>query len=261
MVHPSSINSPNVQYSRIGGGGGGDPNMCKLNGAPPRQENTMMNSQQSLMDEVQRLRNEQDSMQRMLAATLNELHESRCHQHRTQNTVEKIMGFLTSVLQTNVASMNEINGVNPLVRKRPAQYSLTQSQPSIPVTDGLAPGQTNHSGPSAQAAAATQSPNQQIGDMLLEIMSMEELPPPPVTNPSTTEHMAPPPMPTLSDGPMQQSPMTSQMYGMQTNILAATPDTGTMDDAYAPMAGVTVPIHTHQRPHAHTQLHPHMRLQ
>ena len=69
-----------------------------------------MNSQQSLMDEVQRLRNEQESMQRMLAATLNELHETRCHQHRTQNTVEKIMGFLTSVLQTskNPAACNSL---------------------------------------------------------------------------------------------------------------------------------------------------------
>lgn len=65
------------------------------------QSQVALESQQSLVNEVVRLKQEQSTMQTMLSATLNELHETRCHQHRSQQTIEKILGFLSAVLKTS----------------------------------------------------------------------------------------------------------------------------------------------------------------
>lgn len=62
-----------------------------------RKVQTLLQDKDTLITEVIRLRKQQDATQRMLAATLNELHETRCEQQRTQDTVEKVVTFLSAV--------------------------------------------------------------------------------------------------------------------------------------------------------------------
>ena len=62
------------------------------------QIETLLQDKDTLITEVIRLRKQQDATQRMLAATLNELHETRCEQQRTQDTVEKVVSFLSNVV-------------------------------------------------------------------------------------------------------------------------------------------------------------------
>jgi len=54
----------------------------------------------------------------MLAATLNELHETRCEQQRTQDTVEKVVSFLSTVVDDQQLAI-DIKGVrkHPLALK------------------------------------------------------------------------------------------------------------------------------------------------
>jgi len=63
-----------------------------------RKIETLLQDKDTLITEVIRLRKQQDATQRMLAATLNELHETRCEQQRTQDTVEKVVSFLSNVV-------------------------------------------------------------------------------------------------------------------------------------------------------------------
>jgi len=58
----------------------------------------LLEDKDALIAEVMRLRKQQDATQRMLAATLNELHETRCEQQRTQETVEKVVSCLSNIV-------------------------------------------------------------------------------------------------------------------------------------------------------------------
>ena len=58
----------------------------------------LLHDKDTLITEVINLRKQQDATQRMLAATLNELHETRCEQQRTQDTIEKVVSFLSTVV-------------------------------------------------------------------------------------------------------------------------------------------------------------------
>lgn len=64
-----------------------------------RKVENLLHDKDTLIAEVIKLRKIQDATQRMLAATLNELHETRCEQQRTQDTVEKVVSFLSSVVE------------------------------------------------------------------------------------------------------------------------------------------------------------------
>jgi len=66
---------------------------------------TLLQDKDALIMEVVRLRKQQDATQRMLAATLNELHQTRCEQQRTQDTVEKIVSFLSTVVENQKDDM------------------------------------------------------------------------------------------------------------------------------------------------------------
>ena len=68
------------------------------NGDARKVEN-LLQDKDALISEVIKLRKQQDATQRMLAATLNELHETRCEQQRTQDTVEKVVSFLSTVVE------------------------------------------------------------------------------------------------------------------------------------------------------------------
>jgi len=63
-----------------------------------QQVEALLQDKDTLITEVIRLRKQQDATQRMLAATLNELHETRCEQQRTQDTVEKLISFLSTIV-------------------------------------------------------------------------------------------------------------------------------------------------------------------
>jgi len=84
----------------------------------------------NLLGEVLRLRKQQDATQRMLAATLNELHETRCEQQRTQDIVEKIVSFLASIVETNhgaplVEFMDQtFDEVRARKRRRPNLFNM-----------------------------------------------------------------------------------------------------------------------------------------
>eukprot|EP00656_Telonema_subtile_P021856 TRINITY_DN228_c0_g1_i3.p1 TRINITY_DN228_c0_g1~~TRINITY_DN228_c0_g1_i3.p1 ORF type:complete len:354 (+),score=81.05 TRINITY_DN228_c0_g1_i3:94-1155(+) len=93
-------------------------------GFSPNQEQALLDNQQTLINQVCRLRQEHEAMQRVLSATINELHETRCHQHRTQDTVEKIMGFLSSVLKTNSSAMSSAMNGTVLGKRKLPQYQL-----------------------------------------------------------------------------------------------------------------------------------------
>lgn len=54
---------------------------------------------QELFVQVMEMRKQLATTQQVLAATLNELHEARCEQQRTQDTVEKIVSFLGSAVE------------------------------------------------------------------------------------------------------------------------------------------------------------------
>merc|ERR1711939_993900 len=54
---------------------------------------------EALYTEVSELQGQLGTMQQLLAATLNELHETRCQLQRTQDTVSKVAGFLMSVVK------------------------------------------------------------------------------------------------------------------------------------------------------------------
>ena len=68
-------------------------------GTDVRKVENLVHDKDALIAEVIKLRKMQDATQRMLAATLNELHETRCEQQRTQDTVEKVVSFLSSVVE------------------------------------------------------------------------------------------------------------------------------------------------------------------
>eukprot|EP00657_Telonema_sp_P-1_P001598 TRINITY_DN1420_c0_g1_i2.p1 TRINITY_DN1420_c0_g1~~TRINITY_DN1420_c0_g1_i2.p1 ORF type:complete len:313 (+),score=50.43 TRINITY_DN1420_c0_g1_i2:105-1043(+) len=156
-------------------------------GLTRNQENALLDNQQSLINEVCRLRQEQESMQRMVAATLNELHETRCHQHRTQQTVEKIMGFLSGVLQSNVSS---IGGGSSLGKRKLPQYLEAQQQGA----------QCSERPPEGWASPAGED---SIGDMLLEIMSMDD----PLLRPPLTDS----PRPVCTQSASQFTPLASPL--------------------------------------------------
>jgi len=69
---------------------------------PPQAETSPQASSMdtdALFLEVIELRKRLATTQQVLAATLNELHETQCEQRRTQDTVEKIVGFLGSAVE------------------------------------------------------------------------------------------------------------------------------------------------------------------
>ena len=64
-----------------------------------RKIENLLEDKDALIVEVIKLRKQQDATQRMLAATLNELHETRCEQQRIQDTVEKVVSFLSTIVE------------------------------------------------------------------------------------------------------------------------------------------------------------------
>jgi len=84
----------------------------------------LLKNQQQLVNEVCRLRDQQQTVQNMLDDTLNELRESRKHQHRTQQAVENMMAIVSSVLNNNELSFNP----GTMLGKRKAQFQLTPQE-------------------------------------------------------------------------------------------------------------------------------------
>lgn len=61
----------------------------------------LMQDKEALIHEVINLRGQHDASQRMLAATLNELYQTRCEQQRSGDTVKRLLAYVASIMPTD----------------------------------------------------------------------------------------------------------------------------------------------------------------
>jgi len=116
-----------------------DGRMLPTNSDSGRQIASLLEDKETLIAEVVRLRKQQDATHRMLAATLNELHETRCEQQRTQETLEKVVNFLSSLVegqQKSLQTQPETKAKKESGQPDEAAMLRESSQPMVPLEAG-----------------------------------------------------------------------------------------------------------------------------